>query len=337
MGVDLGKAMQAKPIAIGDLAGRRIAIDAFNALYQFITIIRQPDGTPLKDAGGRITSHLSGLFYRTSRFVEAGMKPCYVFDGEPPEFKRGTVKERHDRRAEAKGRYEKALREGKDEEARKYAQLSATVDEGIIDESKKLLEAMGIPFVQAPSEGEAQASHMALKGTVWAAASQDYDSLLFGSPLLVRNLAIAGRRKLPRKLQYVDIVPEMIDLEESLRGEGITRKQLIIMGLMIGTDYNDGIMGIGPKKALELAKKHGDAAVSQVDWGGQDYGKLMEFFLSPPTIEVKELEWGSPQREKLARLLCDEHGFSEERIGNAIERMEKSGKGQQKRLDGWMK
>lgn len=332
MGVNLGDITIARPIQIQDLSGKKIAIDAFNTLYQFITIIRQPDGTPLKDSKGRITSHLSGLFYRTSRLLEAGVKPCFVFDGEPPELKKATVRERAEKRRGARELYEKALVSGNEEEARKYGQISASLNSDMIEESKKLLSAMGVPFVQAPSEGEAQASRMASDGLVWAAASQDYDSLLFGAPILLRNVTVAGRKKLPRKEQYVDVIPETISLSESLEKAGITRRQLIVLGLLVGTDFNNGVKGIGPKKALDLVKKHGDDALKHVEWDDPDINVLMDIFENHPVADVKSLEWGHFNQEALVGLLCDDHDFSEERIKSTIEKVEKSGKGKQKQL-----
>lgn len=332
MGVNLGDVTIAHPVQIQDLAGKKIAVDAFNTLYQFITIIRQPDGTPLKDSKGRITSHLSGLFYRTSRLLEAGVKPCFVFDGEPPELKKATIRERAEKRREARELYEKAIASGNEGEARKYGQISASLNGDMIEESKRLLSAMGVPFVQAPSEGEAQASHMASSGLVWAAASQDYDSLLFGTPILLRNITVSGRKKLPRKEQYVDVIPETISLKESLDIAGITRKQLVILGLLVGTDFNNGVKGIGPKKALDLVKKHGDDTLKHVEWNDPDIDVLMGIFENHPVSEVKSLEWSSFNQEALIRLLCDEHDFSEERIKSAIDKVEKSGKGKQKLL-----
>ncbi|MBI5355867.1 MAG: flap endonuclease-1 [Candidatus Aenigmarchaeota archaeon] len=332
MGVNLGDITIAHQVQIQDLSGKKIAIDAFNTLYQFITIIRQPDGTPLKDSKGRITSHLSGLFYRTSRLLEAGVKPCFVFDGEPPELKKATIRERAEKRRHARELYEKAIASGNDEEARKYGQISASLNSDIIEESKRLLSFMGVPCVQAPGEGEAQASHMATSGLVWAAASQDYDSLLFGTPILLRNVTVAGRKKLPRKEQYVDVVPETISLSESLEKAGINRKQLVILGLLVGTDFNNGVKGIGPKKALDLVKKYGDDALKHVEWDDPDISVLMDIFEKHPVEDVKSLEWGSFNHDALIRLMCEEHDFSEERINSAIEKVEKSGRGKQKSL-----
>src|SRR3989344_9396763 len=212
MGVDLGDLIQKQEIELEDLRGRKIAIDALNAIYQFLSIIRQPDGTPLMDSHGNITSHLSGIFYRTTRLMEMGILPCYVFDGEPPKLKAQTVAERKEIRKEAEEKWKEAQKKGDLIEARKYAQAASKVTEPMLEESKKLLTAMGIPVVQAPSEGEAQAAFMCQQGDFYAAGSQDFDSLLFGAPRVLRNITITGKRKIPRKNVYIEVKPEMIDL-----------------------------------------------------------------------------------------------------------------------------
>ncbi|HID80385.1 MAG TPA: flap endonuclease-1, partial [Ignisphaera sp.] len=241
-----------------ELMGKVIALDAYNALYQFLAAIRQPDGTPLIDRKGRVTSHLSGLFYRTINLMEYGIKPVYVFDGMPPEIKRYEVERRRIRREKAAELAERAYAEGRVEEARKYSIQALRLTQEMVESAKRLLDAMGIPYIQAPSEGEAQAAYIARKGDAWAVASQDYDALLFGTPRLVRNLAISGRRKLPGRDMYIEIKPEVIELDRVLKVLGITRSQLIDIAILIGTDYNpDGVPGIGPKSAYQLIKAHG--------------------------------------------------------------------------------
>ncbi|HEY4674450.1 MAG TPA: flap structure-specific endonuclease, partial [Candidatus Bathyarchaeia archaeon] len=212
MGVNLRDLVPRVAVKLEDLSEKSIAIDAYNALYQFLAIIRQPDGTPLKDSSGRVTSHLSGLLYRTSNLVEMGIKPIYVFDGAPPALKEVEIKRRMKVREEALVRYERALKEGKTEEARMYAQVSSRLKDYMADDSKRLLDLMGIPWIQAPSEGEAQAAYLTKRGDADYCGSQDYDSLLFGAPKLVRNVTISGRRKLPSKNIFVEVIPEIIEL-----------------------------------------------------------------------------------------------------------------------------
>ena len=215
MGVDIGGILERKSIEFEDLRNKRIAIDAFNTLYQFLSIIRQRDGTPLVDTKGRTTSHLAGIFYRNARLLECGVKPIYVFDGKSPEFKEKTKEKRSEAKQEARKKLERAKELGV-KDLRIFAQATATLDEEKIESSKKLLSYMGIPVIQAPSEGEAQAAYMAKEGFAYATGSQDYDALIFGSPILVRNLTISGKRKLPRRGVYISITPELIDLKKTL-------------------------------------------------------------------------------------------------------------------------
>ncbi|AHF80542.1 flap endonuclease-1 [Thermococcus paralvinellae] len=337
MGVQIGELIPRKEIEIENLNGRKIAIDALNAIYQFLSIIRQRDGTPLMDSKGRITSHLSGLFYRTINLMEVGIKPAYVFDGKPPEFKKKELEKRAEAREEAEEKWQEALARGDLEEAKKYAQRASRVNEQLIEDAKKLLDLMGIPWVQAPSEGEAQAAYMASKGKVWASASQDYDSLLFGAPRLVRNLTITGRRKLPGKDVYVEVKPELIVLEEVLKELKIDREKLIELAILVGTDYNPGgIKGVGPKKALEIVKYSKDPLKKYQKMSDVDLYAIKEFFLNPPVTDDYKLVWKMPDEEGILKFLCDEHDFSEERVKNGLERLKKAMKaGKQSTLESW--
>lgn len=313
-----------RQISLQELSGRTIAIDAMNTLYQFLAIIRQPDGTSLMDRRGNITSHLSGVFYRTINLLEAGIKPVYVFDGEPPELKSETVEERRRIRQEAARKWEEALERGDLEEARKFAQSSTSLTDEMVEESKRLLEAMGVPYVQAPSEGEAQASYMARKGDVWGVASQDYDSLLYNSPYLVRNLTISGRRKLPGKNVYVKVEPELVSLDENLRELGITREQLIGIGILLGTDYNEGVKGIGVKTALKLIREKGsiEKVVEEKKIVLEpSVEQIKQLFLNPKVTDDYEIRWKPVDRDKVFSILCDEHDFSRERVQKALERV----------------
>ena len=308
-------------ISLEALGGKAIALDAFNILYQFITIIRGPDGRPLMDRRGRITSHLSGLFFRTINLLKLGIKPIFVYDGRPPELKRATVEEREERRAEAARLYEQALSEGRIEEAQKYAKQAASLNEFIIESSKRLLTLMGLPVVQAPSEGEAQAAYLAARGDAYASGSQDFDSLLFGSPRLVRNISIVGRRKLPGRREYVEVEPELIHLDKLLKELGITREQLIDLAILVGTDYCEGVKGVGPKTALKLIKTHGSAEKALKALGKSlevDPAEIRNIFLNPEVTKDYRIEWREIDREGVKRMLCDEHDFSEERVDKAL-------------------
>jgi len=326
LGVNLRGLVPKTPVKLEDLSGKSIAIDAYNALYQFLAIIRQPDGTPLKDSTGKVTSHLSGLLYRTSNLVEMGIKPIYVFDGVPPVLKAVEIERRRQVKVEAAVRYEKAVAQGKITEARMYAQAATSMKDYMEDDSKKLLDLMGLPWVQAPSEGEAQAAHMTKRGDADYCASQDYDSLLFGAPKLLRNVTVSGRRKLPSKNIYVDVVPEVVELNNVLKDCGITYEQLIDVGILIGTDFNpDGIKGLGPKTALKLIKQHGtlENALPQVKNAEfpAEPQRIREIFLHPKVRDDYKLEWKELNVEGIVDFLCREKDFSEDRVRKALEKM----------------
>jgi flap endonuclease-1 len=327
MGVSLSGLVSAREIALEDMRGRRIAIDANNTLYQFLSTIRDKmTGEPLRDSQGEVTSHLSGLFYRTAKLLENGIDPVYVFDGTPPEFKRETLENRVQIRAENRKKWEAALKEGDYEKVKMYAQGAARLTREMSAEAQRLLEHMGVPWMQAPSEGEAEASCLAKKGRVWAAASQDWDSLLFGAPRLVRNITITGRRKVARKEKYIIVNPEVIELEEVLGQLGITHDQLILTGILVGTDYNmGGVKGFGPKKALALVKEKRtlEAVLREVSWDFRTSPEeILEFFRNPPSCG-EDIPKATFQPEKVLNLLTG-HGFSEERIGSVLEKMKES-------------
>jgi len=338
MGVNLGDILPRRPVEISDLKGWVLAVDAFNTLYQFISTIRQPDGTPLMDDRGRITSHLSGLLYRTSSLIESSIKPLFVFDGRPPIEKEGTVESRRHIREMAEREWEEAIAEGDTERAARKARASSRLTSDIIEESKELLRLMGIPVVQAPSEGEAQAAYMAKKGDANGAVSQDMDSLLFGTPVLIRNLAISGRRKVPRRNIYINVSPEIIELDRALEDAGITREQLVDIAILVGTDFNRGVRGIGAKTGLKLIKKHGglEGVMRAREIEIPNYERLREIFLNPPVNDDYEIIWTLPNADGIRELLCREHAFSERRVDSAIKRLETHFQAsKQKSLDSW--
>ena len=326
MGVQLGDIVDPRKIAIEDLTGKTIAFDGNNILYQFLSIIRGRDGQPLKDSQGRTTSHLSGLIYRNSNLMESGIKIVYVFDGSPHRFKRKVLEQRHTSRQAARVQYEEALKEGDEVKAKKYGQQAVVATTNIVQDAKTLLTNLGIPWVQAPGEGEAQTAYMAAKGDVWGAASQDYDSLLYGAPRLVRNLSITGRRKLPRKNVYIKVEPEFLELSKIFAELGVTREQMIDIGILVGTDYNpEGVKGVGPKTALKLIKQYGTLEEVLPHIKNPDFPhppeELRELFLSPRTTDNYDLVWEKPDVASTIGFLCGEHNFDQGRVMNALDKM----------------
>lgn len=334
MGTNIGKLVNEvkRTITFENLFQKCIAIDAFNTIYQFLAIIRQRDGTPLKDFQGNVTSHLSGLFYRTINFLEHNVKPIYVFDGEPSVLKLDTIKERQKIKEEARVKMIEAQEAEDFREAKKFAQITSKLDSNMIDESKKLIKYMGIPIIQATSEGEAQIAYLVEVSDAWACASQDYDTLLFGGERLVRNFAISRSRKVKDTTITLDI--EYISLSKFLKNFGITREQLIEMGILIGTDFYPGIKGIGQKIALDLIKKYDsleNVIKNKVAIGGKEIQidfelikQVKNIFLDP---NIKT-DYQIPKQkgidyEKLEELLIEQHNFSHQRVENALDRLRK--------------
>jgi len=307
------------------------AIDGFNALYQFLSGIRQADGAPLMDSEGRTTSHLSGLLFRNANLIEKNITPIYVFDGKPPVFKASTLAKRREVRENAADSWEKALKEGDEESARKFAMASSKVDAYIIDSAKELLSALGIAWIQAPEEGEAQSSYMASNGDVTYAVSQDYDSLLFGAPDLVRNITISGKKRIRGKV--FSVYPERLRLEAVLSGMRVTQEELIQIALLIGTDYNSGVPGVGPKTAVKIVAE--DKFYDRIDESenAADPNQLIRYFLDPPVERSYKIESGSPDPDRVIDLLCGQHGFTLERVEAGLERL--GAKKGQATLDAW--
>lgn len=326
MGVKIGELFKQEKISFNNLHDRVIVIDAYNVLHQFLASIRQRDGTPLKNSRGEITSHLSGLFHRTANMVEAKIRPVFAYDGKPHPFKAKTIEERRKRKEIAEKEYLKAIEEGDLAKARSKAQQTSRLTDEMVQQSKDLLTALGIPWVQAPGEGESQASVMVKKGNAYAVGSQDYDCLLVGAPVLIRNLTAQGRRKLPGKEKYMSVFPKQIRLEANLKILGIKHKQLVDMAILIGTDFNEGIKGIGPKKSLNLIKKNGNVGNALATIGSEDaltfdeIKEIRKIFLEPDVTDDYTLEWPGSDNDKVLSILCDDHHFKRERVEPILEK-----------------
>jgi len=324
MGVLLTPIIIKQPLTLEDLRQKRLAVDTNGELYQFLALIRLRDGSPLRDSHGRITSHLSGLFYRTTRLMaDYALELVFVFDGKPPILKleeiarRRSIKERYD------AEHASAIEAGDLAKAYSKATMTSRLTREMANEARQLLTLMGLPVVQAPSEGEAQASHMARKSSVWAAASKDYDCLLFGAPRLLRFLTISGKEFLPSKGAFRAITPELIETSTLLKHYGLTREQLIDVAILIGTDFNDGVKGIGPKKALKLVAEFGsiDSMPAEIrESSGPMVQDIREIFLKPDVTDNYEIRFAEPDLDGIVRFLCDEREFSRERVTAALER-----------------
>lgn len=318
--------------------GRKVCIDASMSLYQFLIAVRQQDGAQLSTESGETTSHLMGMFYRTLRMIDNGIKPCYVFDGKPPILKAHELGKRADKRESTEKKLAEAIDQA--EKMKQERRLVKVLPEHN-KEAQYLLQLMGIPFIVAPCEAEAQCAELAKAGKVYAAASEDMDTLCYRTPYLLRHLTFSEAKKEP--------IHE-IDTELVLQGLELTQEQFIDLGIMLGCDYCESIRGIGPVTALKLIKEYGslEKIVEYIESGQANnkwkvpedwpYQEARQLFLKPDVLDAKDvdLKWNPPDEEKLVDFLCNEKKFSEERVRSGVKRLQKGLKsGVQVRLDGF--
>lgn len=344
MGLNIKQIISRKNIEIPDLKGKTVSVDAFNTLYQFLSTIRQQDGSPLMDDNKKITSHLSGILYRNVALLKEKIKLIYVFDGEPPKLKEKIHKKRREVKEKAEENYQAAKQAENIEEMRKYSQQLVKLNDEMIQESKELLQAMGIAVIQAPGEGEAQAAYLSRQKEVYATVSQDYDSLIFGAPTLIRNLTLSRKKK--TFSGFVEVKPEIIKLKDVLEELQINQDQLICIAIMVGTDYNPkGIPRIGQKKALKIVKefitpeeifKHLEEKIKELPNEDKfDWEEIFSLFKAAK-INNPEIIFPKINPERIKEILVKKHGFSEERIQRQIEKLTDIKKAQnQKSLEKW--
>ena len=323
VGVALSPIIEKRIVTLDEFRGRTIAVDGNLELYQFLSVIRLRDGSPLKDAKGRVTSHLSGLMFRTTRLIaDYDIRPIFVFDGTPPPLKAREIEKRKAAREKAAKEYELALQGGDYGTAWSKAVMTSRLTREMVAEAKTLLELLGIPCVQAPSEGEAQAAALSRSGAAWAAGSKDYDTLLFGAPRVVRFLTISGTEFFPRTGRVRRVDPEVIELGPWLESLGLSREQLVDVAILVGTDFNDGVKGVGPKTAVKLIREHGrldDLPAARREGLPDNMEEIRKFFLEPPVDLHPEIRSGTFDPNGVYRFLCEERAFSRERVRVAIE------------------
>lgn len=344
MGLNFKDLTVRKEISLKDLTNKTLAIDASNYLYQFLTTIRNRDGTPFTDSHGQVTSHLIGLFNRTTKLMESNLKLIFVFDGPPPEIKQRTRQLRRETKEQAQLKFKEAEAVGDLEAMHKFAGRAVSLTPQIIEDAQKLISYLGLPLIQAPSEAEAQCAHLVKKGDAYASVSQDYDSLIFGCPLLIRNLSLEGKRKRAGKFAYQMLKPELLSLADNLNHLGLDLDQLIVLAILIGTDYNPGgIKGIGPKTALKLVKENPhdfDQLFQQAEWPKHfpelDWKEIFYTIKKIPLTDSYSLEWQPPDEKKILQFLIKEHDFSEERVNSKLKKLlEEKKKSGQKGLNGF--
>lgn len=324
MGIAFKDLIAAREIAISELQNKVLAVDTFNMLYQFLTTIRSSDGSLLTDQHGNVTSHLVGMFSRVTSLMQKNIKPIFVFDGKPPKLKLEERQRRKEIKQQAQKDYEIAKSREDIASMKKYASRTAVLTKDMIDDAKQLIACLGLPIVQAPSEGEAQAAYIVKKGDAYATVSQDFDTLLYATPLLVRNLSIAGRRKVPNKPVYETVNPEIINLKENLANLKITQDQLIAMAILIGTDYNKGgIKGIGPKHALKFVNEYKelDELFKQAKWDEHydfSWQEIFSLIKEMPVEDDYSTAFKKINQEKTMDFLCNKHNFEAQRVENTL-------------------
>lgn len=330
MGVAISELIPTKELKFEDLRGKTLAVDGYNVLYQFLTTIRGPDGAPLTDSHGDVTSHLTGLFSRSTNLLSRGIKLIFVFDGKVPDLKYEEIKRRRALKADAQAKFEEA-KEAKDEtEMKKYAGRTAHLTKEMVGQAKELLDALGIPWMDAPSEGEAQAAALVKQGHAWAVVSQDADALLYEAPRIIRNLGVSGKRKVTGKLAYATVEPELIEHKEVLKELQLDSAQLRALSLLIGTDYNiGGVKGIGPKKGLKLVQEYDRdftklfAAVAWPEHCQHSWETILAVFEEMPVTDPGKITFGKLNPAQVEHILVDLHDFSKERVSIALDRLVK--------------
>jgi flap endonuclease-1 len=341
MGLDLKPLVKSSPIMISELSGKVIAIDAYNTIYQFLATIRGITGELLTNNNGEVTSHLSGLFYRNVNLLAEDIKLIYIFDGKPSPLKSKEIDRRRQVKQDALNKYQEAITAGRFEDARKYGQATSVLTDKMVEESKMILTLLGIPYIQASSEGEAAAAQLTQSNIAFACASQDYDSLLFGAKRLIRNLAISGKRKVPNRNVYVDIEPEVIEQQQLLNETGLNLEQLVDIGILIGTDFNPGgIPGIGPKTALKLVREHNklekiekiEASLANIP-----YKEIREVFLKQEAPKINGIKFNEINYDALVNFLCTEKNFSVARVNTSLDKVKKSITNRNQSLEKWFK
>jgi len=323
MGCNLRDLVSPEPIELGDLSGQRVAIDVFLNSYQFITSMTGPDGKPLSFEG-RPVAHLMGFLDRATVMISEGIDPVFVFDGKPHDLKRKTLDGRRERKIEAFSRWESAVDAGDMEAAKKLGPQTAEYTPEMVQETKELFDLMGVSWVEAPMEAEGAAAVMCSRGDVAAVASQDWDTLLYGSPVMVRNLTSHGTRRFGRVMSA-----ERIVLSDTLESHGITREQLVDLGIMVGTDFHPGIKGIGPKTGLKLMKKHGTMEAVAEARGfelPENLEGIRSLFMEHPVGDEPLPEAQRAVEEDLRSFLQEERGFSERRMERALNRLAEAGR-----------
>jgi len=326
MGLAIGDLIVKNEIELSNLKNKVLGVDGHNITYQFLTTIRDLNGEYLTNSEGRITSHIIGLFYRLSKILEEGITPVFCFDGKSLDLKKETIEKRKDLKILAEKNAEAKKLSGDTEAMANLLKRTAKITPEMINDAKELLDAFNIQNFDALHDGEAQLSVMNIQNKIDGIISQDYDVLLLGGKDLYRNIGISGKKKAPGKDYYLQIKPELINLEENLEKLEITREKLIWLGILIGTDFNEKVPKVGPKTAIKLVKENDslENIYKQLNYTPNfDYKEVFNIFWEPKAKDIEIEKFSSPNYDKIKELLLEKYEFNEERVINTLEKLEK--------------
>ncbi|SDC23181.1 flap endonuclease-1 [Natrinema hispanicum] len=292
-----------------------VAVDAHNWLYRYLTTtVKWTDSETYTTADGTEVANLVGIVQGLPKFFENDVTPVMVFDGGPSELKDDEIESRREQRRSYEEQLETARKEG---DAVAIAQLESRTQRltpTIQETSRELLRLLDVPIVEAPAEGEAQAAHMAKRGDADYVGSEDYDALLFGAPRTLRQLTSKGD-------------PELMDLEATLDHHDLTLEQLIDAAILIGTDFNEGVSGIGPKTALSEIADHGDLwSVLEARGDHIEHAdRVRQLFRDPNVTDDYEFETTlEPDLAAAREYVTEEWGVDEDEVARGFERIEES-------------
>jgi flap endonuclease-1 len=299
-------------VAYDDLAGSVVAVDAHNWLYRYLTTtVKFTRDAAYTTADGEEVANLIGVVQGLPKFLEHDVTPVFVFDGGVTDLKEAEVEQRREQREKYEEQLEQAREEGDSVEVAKLDSRTQRLTDTIVDTTRELLALLDVPVVDAPAEGEAQAARMARAGTVDYAGTEDYDALLFGSPLTLRQLTSKGD-------------PECMDLDATLSEHDLTWEQLVDVGILCGTDFNEGVTGIGPKTAVKTVREHGDiwGVFEARDVSVENVDRIRNLFLDPPVADDvafdTELE---PDVDAAKAFVVDEWGVAADEVERGFERI----------------
>jgi flap endonuclease-1 len=299
-------------VAYDDLAGSVVAVDAHNWLYRYLTTtVKFTRDSAYTTADGEEVANLIGVVQGLPKFLEHDVTPVFVFDGGVTDLKEAEVEQRREQREKYEEQLEQAREEGDSVEVAKLDSRTQRLTDTIVDTTRELLALLDVPVVDAPAEGEAQAARMARAGTVDYAGTEDYDALLFGSPLTLRQLTSKGD-------------PECMDLDATLSEHDLTWEQLVDVGILCGTDFNEGVTGIGPKTAVKTVREHGDiwGVFEARDVSVENVDRIRNLFLDPPVADDvafdTELE---PDVDAAKAFVVDEWGVAADEVERGFERI----------------